>query len=89
MLEDIRKAPLEYRLTLYSNGGKQTSNLIGTLPGFGIVWYIPAAIANILSFAGVRDDFPIHYDYDSDVFSIETCDATKIFFERDDSGLYV
>ena len=36
--------------------------MIGDLPGFGIVWYHPTGIANVLSLSKVQDRYRVTYD---------------------------
>ena len=36
--------------------------MIGDLPGFGIVWYHPNRIANVLSLGNVQDTHRVMYD---------------------------
>ena len=40
-------------LTIHTQAGKAVTKLRGTLPGYGMVWYCPNGIANILSLANV------------------------------------
>ena len=42
------------QITVHTNGGMQTSTMVGDIPNFGTVWYNPRSIANILSLAAVR-----------------------------------
>ena len=51
-LSSIRRSPKH--LKVYTNGGTQTSTLIGDVRNFGPVWYNPNSLANILSLAEVR-----------------------------------
>ena len=61
-LRNIREAPNGEELTTHSNGGVSTTNLIGDLPGFGIVWLDERAIANVLSLSSVRQRFHVTQD---------------------------
>jgi hypothetical protein len=50
--------------TLYikCNAGVKTTNLRGELPGYGMVWYYPDGIANILALSRVKDKFRVTFD---------------------------
>jgi hypothetical protein len=50
--------------TLYikCNAGVKTTNLRGEVPGYGMVWYYPNGIANILSLSRVKDKFRVTFD---------------------------
>jgi hypothetical protein len=52
MISNIRTSPQEVCAT--TNGGTQTSPLIGDLKNLGVVWCNPESIANIFSLADVR-----------------------------------
>ena len=54
LLTNIGESPDGEVLKVYTNGGSQESKLVGTLEGFGEVWYNPKSLANILSMAAVR-----------------------------------
>ena len=44
---------------MHSNGGNLRATKMGTVKGYGDVWYNKHSLANILSFANVRKKFPI------------------------------
>lgn len=50
---NIWKVIKGHKMHCFTNGGYQDSNLIGDLPGYGIVWYNPTSLANILPLARV------------------------------------
>jgi hypothetical protein len=56
LLSNIRKTKGP-PLRCYCNGGYQDSTLIGTLDGYGDIWYNPNSLANILSMAHVSQKF--------------------------------
>ena len=60
LLWNIHKTDKE--LTVYCNTGTKTTNLKGTLPGYGLIWYNQDSIANIFSLALVKNRFLIRYD---------------------------
>lgn len=41
-------------LTINTNGGSHNSSMLGDLAGFGMVWYNPSSLANILLLKDVR-----------------------------------
>ena len=55
MREKVRKR-------CYCTGGIQDSNMIGDLQGFGIVYFNPQSIANILSLAEVVKSRRVTFD---------------------------
>ena len=46
---------------IVTNGGGLKTNMKGTLPNYGEVWYHPKAITNILSMRNVAERYPISY----------------------------
>jgi hypothetical protein len=46
LLANIR--PSDTTLKVFTNGGTQDSTMVGDIPNFGMVWYNPAFMANIL-----------------------------------------
>ena len=52
LLINVRYEP-KYRLVLRTNGGGLTTQWRGELPGYGLVWYHPDALTNILSLSRV------------------------------------
>jgi hypothetical protein len=74
----------EVRTTLFisCNAGVKTTNLRGELPGYGMVWFYPDGIANILSLSRVKDKFPVTYDSTLDnVFHVHKHDKILKFRE--------
>ena len=49
-------------LHVHCNAGVAVVTLIGTLPGYGDVWYHPGGIANVLSLAKVSRKYKVTYD---------------------------
>jgi len=62
LLTDIRKAPNNRYMTIHCNSGVTTVNQMGTLKGFGRVWYNPNGIANIVSLSEVAKKHRITMD---------------------------
>ena len=54
-----------------TNGGEVVTDQKATVPGFGEVWYDTQSIANIFSFAELKDKHCITYDSSKeDAFNI-------------------
>ena len=53
-LTNIRKS--SSTVVVHTNGGTQTSTLIGDVTNFGPVWYNPESLANILSLAARSEE---------------------------------
>ena len=62
--------------------------LVGTLPGYGQVWYHPEAVANLISLQNVKNKFKVTYDSkDEDCFIIHKPDGIRKF-KATTNGLY-
>jgi Reverse transcriptase (RNA-dependent DNA polymerase) len=90
LLTDIHE--VDEPLFLETNGGGyQVSTQMGTLPDFGLVWYNPESIANVLSLAQVRLHRRVTMDTDQlPAFHVHKRDGsgTTLFVEHE-SGLYL
>eukprot|EP00536_Pseudo-nitzschia_multiseries_P016220 jgi/Psemu1/45365/gm1.45365_g len=65
MIKDIHEALNGQHMNIHCNSGEARTNLMGTLPGFGPVWFYPKGIANVLSLALlVSDRFRVTMDTD-------------------------
>ena len=53
LLKDIR--PADFPVSINTNGGKIYFDQEGVLPGYGVVYYNPEGIANVLSMARVKE----------------------------------
>jgi len=60
LLTGIRQS--QQSLKVFTNGGMQTSNLIGEVWNLGTMWYNPESLANILSLAEVQKKFRVTMD---------------------------
>ena len=49
-------------MNIQCNTGHQSTNMIGNLPGYGMVWYNPNSIANILSLHCVASKYHVVFD---------------------------
>ena len=64
LLKDIRKT--NESTTIVTNGGTLKTNMKGQLEDYGLVWYHPKAITNILSLVGVIGRYPVTYSSELD-----------------------
>ena len=60
LLKNIRKSDKE--LAIFSTGVKMTTNLKGDLSGYGMVWFHPGDIVNIISLSKLTDKYCVVYD---------------------------
>ena len=88
LLRDIYCVPIDERLQVYCNSGKQNSTYRGIFPGLGDVWYNEQSLANIISFSQLSDLFRIEFDQQTDSFIVHTDDNSTIQFVRK-GGLFV
>lgn len=75
-------------MCIHCNAGVQWTNQQGVLPGYGLVWYCPKAIANILSFANVASRYWVDYDQNGDRFVVTKADGKERVFGKSSIGLY-
>ena len=74
----------------YTNGGRQDSTQVADLPGFFTVWFNPASMLNILSWADVRAKYRITVDTDLGSYISVHLSATRVMiFEEVATGLYL
>jgi hypothetical protein len=85
LLRNIRA--VDRRVRVQCNAGTTTTNMVGTLKGFGEVWYHPQGIANILSMALVEDQYPVTYTKE-DGFMVHKADGTVRKFVKSERGLF-
>ena len=89
LLTNIGDSPFSQILKVYTNGDSQKSTKVGTLDGFGEVWYNPESLANILSMAAVRKVFRITMDSSVDAaMYVRLPTGGKLRFAEGPSGLY-
>ena len=60
LLRNIQR--IGHSITIHSNAGKSSTNLVGEHPEHGWVWYDPKGIANILSLKRMSRKHRITYD---------------------------
>lgn len=88
MLTDIRVSP--QHIVVKTNGGIQTSTLIGNLKNLGQVWYNPDSIANILSLADVSRVCRVTMDTNvTPEMVVHKLDGTTMRFKQHNGGLYI
>jgi hypothetical protein len=86
MLKDIHQVDDE--MVIASNGGSNVTSEMGTLPGYGLVWYDPVGIANIVSLSRVREKYHVSFNSDNNIFIVTKPDGTVFEFKQSESGLY-
>ena len=85
MLEDIRETDEE--LTIHCTARTSKTNMMGTLPKYGKVWYYPEGIANILSLKNAKKRYRITYDSDQgDEFIMDNRAGKKMAFGPSEKG---
>jgi len=76
-------------MKVFTNGGTQTSSMVGEVRNFGTVWYNPQSLANILSLAEVRKKFRVTMDTDIEpALCVHRADGTIMKFQEYATGLY-
>ena len=89
MLSNVRKHPQGKIIHIHCNAGTVTVSEIGTLEGFGPVWFFPDGIANVLSLALVSDQFQVTLDTEiSQAFYVHRGNGTTRRFDRMECNLY-
>jgi hypothetical protein len=88
LLTNIRS--VNKSMNIHCNAGVTTTSTVGTLPGYGEVWYHATGIANILSFSRVRQKgFTITYNSAQNQFIIQGgTNKTARTFKSSDRGLF-
>jgi hypothetical protein len=80
---------VEEGMHIRCNAGSRWTNQQGWLPGYGVVWYDPHAIANILSLSNVALRYRVKYDSeDGNRFEVTLKSGRKKVFEKSEFGLY-
>ena len=86
LLKNIQKATKLCKIK--TNGGLLSTDMVGTLDGFGQVWYHPAAVTNILSLSSIKNKFRVTFDSeDGDCFVVHKPGKYRCFHTTTD-GLY-
>ena len=64
LLKNIRKS--DKVCCIKTNGGILSTDMVGTLAGFGQVWYHPKAVTNILLLSSMISKFKVTFDSSKD-----------------------
>jgi hypothetical protein len=75
---------------IHSHAGVSSTRFQATLPGYGMVWFDPNGIANILSLSNVKKKYRVTFDsHTDDIFHVHKPDGTSKQFIalRDGWGL--
>ena len=85
-LKDIHTA--KNRCKIHTNGGTVYATQKGTLQGYGVVWYHPKALTNLLSLNNIKNKYRVQYDSaKEDSFLVHKPDGVRRFVGIAD-GLY-
>ena len=76
-------------LSLAMNAGMMMTNLKAELSGYGIVWFDPQAMTNVLRFGNIAKQYPIRYLQELDTFQVQLCDHVNIFGHEQSDNLSV
>ena len=58
-LSFVHNVQVNTTLSLAMNAGMMMTNLKAELPGYGMVWFDPQAMTNVLSFSNIAKQYPI------------------------------
>ena len=87
LLRDIHE--VKGSLTIHTQAGKAVTKLKGTVPGYGMVWFCPDGIANILSLANVSKTMDVKFDStNGNQFEVTKKDGKIRVFKQSEHGLY-
>jgi hypothetical protein len=76
-------------MTVKGNGGLLTTNKKAFLRNYGMVWYHPQAITNILSLKNVREKYQVTFDSDTlNAFIVHKPNGEELKFNMHRDGLY-
>jgi len=89
LLTDIQDAPDRETMTIHCNIGVTTTRKQRHIKGYGLVWYDPNGIANILSLGECSTWFKITIDTDLDnARYVHKSDGSVCRFECTNAGIY-
>ena len=87
LLKNIRKSDKE--LAIFSTGVKMTTNLKGDLPGYGMVWFHPGDIVNIISLSKLTEKYRVVYDSTGGKTFLVCLPRVKVIhFKQYDRGMF-
>ena len=76
-------------LSLATYAGTMTTNLKAELPSYGMVWFDPQAMTDVLSFGNIAKQYPIQYLQESDTFQVQLHNHINIFGHDQANNLYI
>jgi Cadherin prodomain like len=86
LLQNIRT--VDQQIFIHCNAGTRCTNQQGELPGFGTIWYFPAAIANILFCSDVARRYRVKFDScEGNKFVVYKPEGERVF-QVSTPGLY-
>ena len=65
------------------------TKLKAELPGYGMVWFDPQAMTNVLSFGKIAKQYPDQYLQESDTFQVQLSNHTNTLGHEQVDNLYV
>ena len=86
LLSDIHET--DQTITIHCNAGTCVTNKVGTLSGYGEVWFSEQAIANILSLANVSKRYPVVYNSKEARGFVVMKPDRKVVFHQSPQGLF-
>ena len=76
-------------MKIQCNAGTRVTNLVGDLPGYGLVWFDSRAIANVLSLKLVKDRYHVKYNSsEKEGFVVTKPNGEQFNFTESSSGLH-
>jgi len=76
-------------MQIHCTAGTTTTNMVTDLPGYGMVWFHPNGITNILSLARVKAKYQVTYDSDGgNAFVVHRPGTGEQCFVQSPGGLY-
>ena len=85
LVQNIRLA--SEPINIHSSGGVRRTDKEASMGDVGTVYYDESGIANILSFAKLREEHEITYDCKNDVFTVHL-PTRQVQFRRSKRGVY-
>jgi hypothetical protein len=79
---------VDHRMYIHCNLGTVWTNQQGELPGYGMVWYCPTNIANILSLHNVNHRYRVKFVSEENKFVVMKDDGQEKVFKASTNGLY-
>ena len=76
-------------LSLTTNAEVMMTKLKAELPGYGMVWFDPQAMTNVLSFGKIAKQYPDQYLQESDTFQVQLSNHINTLGHEQVDNLYV